>query len=122
LTIAKDSILFVVEDPGKCMQANSFVSAADNFETFNLTFADDSCASIDIALNLKVLIDTLLIFGPGSVRDTSLSMSYSSMEPDRFQLVLEQEGVVTECTLVTQVCTDGSHRCLFLHTAQIIQL
>ncbi len=44
-----------------------------------------------------------MIFGAASIRNTSLTMSYTSAEPETFQVVLEEDGVVTECALQTQV-------------------
>ena len=54
LTISAKSVLFVVEDSGKCMQANAFFDAEQHFDVFEVSFPEDAPQVIEVALNLKV--------------------------------------------------------------------
>lgn len=54
LTISAKSVLFVVEDSGKCMQANAFFDAEQHFDVFEVSFPEGAPQVIEVALNLKV--------------------------------------------------------------------
>lgn len=86
-------IKVTVED-SKCVQANAFIQEGV-FQYFNVK--DEQ---ITFKINLTVLLECLTIFGstsmPGST--TSLKMCYSGYGCP-LVLVLEEEGVLTDCTI-----------------------
>ncbi|XP_003391123.2 PREDICTED: cell cycle checkpoint protein RAD1-like [Amphimedon queenslandica] len=85
--------LRVTVEQAKCVQANCFVKS-DLFQAYN--YNEDSTLIFNIDLN--VLIECLCIFG--NEANTSLRLYYDGYGTP-LQLVLEENEVVTECSIQT---------------------
>ncbi|XP_037092223.1 cell cycle checkpoint protein RAD1-like isoform X1 [Pollicipes pollicipes] len=100
VVVTSDGLKVTVED-SKCVQANAFIQA-DMFQQFVL-----SEETLSFKINLSVLLDCLNIFGSGSTAGatTALKMCYAG-EGHPLVIVLEESGVLTDCSIKTQLPED----------------
>lgn len=96
IVFASDNGLKITTEDSKCVQANAFVQAG-LFSDFTIRQEQAT-----FKVNLAVLLDCLNIFGssptPGAT--TALKMCYESYGCP-LQLLLEENGVLTDCSLKT---------------------
>lgn len=97
MVFASANGLKVTVEKSKCIQASAFIQA-DIFHSYNIR--EDS---LTFKINLSVLMECLNIFGcpttPGAM--TSLKLCYNGYGSP-LNLLLEDEGVVTDCSIKTQ--------------------
>ena len=91
-------ITLTVEDSGKCLQASAHLEAKD-MDEYALADGDDTLC---FRVSLPLFIDCISIFGFAKLGATSLSLSCDA-DSDGLHLLLEEDGVVTECELRTLV-------------------
>ena len=83
---------------GKCLQANVHFPPT-LFEEFEF---DEHCECLEFRISLSLLLECLQIFGTANLGFTSVQMSCLAEEPETFNIILEEEGIVTECAINIQ--------------------
>ncbi|XP_065333164.1 cell cycle checkpoint protein RAD1-like [Cloeon dipterum] len=95
---ATDSGLKVSVESAKCCQANAFIQT-EIFQEYTLQPTDES---VSFSLDLNVLLECLDIFGDANSNSspTALMLRYQGYGHP-IQLLLEEEDVVTDCSIRT---------------------
>jgi cell cycle checkpoint protein len=96
--ISSDGLRVTVEDMGKCLQANVHFPPP-LFDEFEFSEKNDC---LEFRISLSLLLECLQIFGTANLGFTSVQMSCLVEEPETFNIILEEEGIVTECAISIQ--------------------
>lgn len=101
VVVASSDGLRVTVEESKCLQANAFIQA-ELFQTYILT-----CEMICFKMNLTVCLECLNMFTSShhAGSSTALEMRYAGVGHP-LVLVLEEDGVVTDCSIETMVAED----------------
>eukprot|EP00941_MAST-03F_sp_MAST-3F-sp1_P000139 g139.t1 len=97
-----ENIQFQVEDVGKCLQATATLESKE-LQEFELNNCEEQ---MQFRLSLSVLLDCVNVFGHTNLSMTSLTMSCDT-ETEMFHMLLEYDGVVTECDMNTLTGDDS---------------
>lgn len=97
--VDEDGLTCTIHSKAKSLQIKTCLhhELLDHFSVDESILTNEN---IRFRINLNTLLDCLSIFGPSTLHTTSVSMSYS-LETAKLSLVLEEGGVLTECSIPT---------------------
>jgi len=104
VTLTSAGIKFTVEE-SKSLQGTAFLEA-DFFQEYKLNTAEEEIEQFRI--NLGIMMDCLSIYGSGASGFVALQMAYAGYG-NQLLLMLEEQGVVTNCSLKTLEAEELAH-------------
>eukprot|EP01029_Cantina_marsupialis_P028180 TRINITY_DN775827_c0_g1_i1.p1 TRINITY_DN775827_c0_g1~~TRINITY_DN775827_c0_g1_i1.p1 ORF type:complete len:301 (+),score=78.13 TRINITY_DN775827_c0_g1_i1:89-991(+) len=96
--ISKNGIRLMYTNQAKTLHAMTFLESGEQslFSEYDV----DEEKEISFMLRLDILLECLAVFGINNLNSVSLRMAFNEAEAT-FHLMLEEKGVMTECTLRT---------------------
>lgn len=104
--VEEDGLVFTVHSRAKSLQVKTSVPS-ELFDEYEIQHLSLDNTKIEFRVGLMTILDCICSYGNASLSSTSLQLSYT-VHNALLELVVEEQGIITECVLQTLVEEDQS--------------